>query len=339
MKILLVSRAKLGDLLLTTPTLQLLRTALPQAEIHLLGNEYNIWVVDGNSALDKRWTFGRFRTGRKLDFGVAWRQLVTYGRLKRERFDVAIAAGGHESHRAITRTLHAGARCTVAYANDPKQQRRVTDFLVPDETLHESIRMAKMLEVLGVPVPATLPAPTFHAPAFMLAFADGWLASRGLAPRGYLLIGIGSRSPVNQPQAPQVLRLARWAKESHGLDTVFMWTPGAVSNPLYPGDDDIAQPVLDAKAPYIHPFRGPLKEAIGLIMRARTSMFPDSGMMHFAAASPGGVLGLFADTKNYPSPVQWAPLGPRASWLEAKDSVAEFPDTLVTGRLDQLLAD
>ena len=338
MKVLLVSRAKLGDLLLTTPMLQLLRAQRPDCEIHLLGNEYNVWVVDNNSAIDQLWTFGRFRTGRKLDFGAAWRQLITYSQLKRQKFDVAIAAGGHQSHRAITRTLHAGGARSIAYANDPKQQRRVTDFMVPDEALHESVRMAKMLEPLGIALPPTLPPPEFHPPASMLDAADAWLAAEKLAPRDYLMIGIGSRSPVNQPQAPQVLRLARWAKEAHGLDTVFMWTPGAVSNPLYPGDDAIAQPVLDAKVPYIHPFRGPLKQGIGLILRARTTIVPDSGMMHFAATSPGGVLGLFADTKTYPSPVQWAPLGPRAMWLEARESVGEFADSVVTKKIEALLA-
>ena len=36
MKILVLKRDKLGDLLLTTPLFQLLHDALPQAEIHLL---------------------------------------------------------------------------------------------------------------------------------------------------------------------------------------------------------------------------------------------------------------------------------------------------------------
>jgi hypothetical protein len=86
------------------------------------------------------------------------------------------------------------------------------------------------------------------------------------------------------------------------LDTVFMWTPGKGDSPHYPGDDDVAQPVLDARAPWIYPFRGPILPALGLIWNARTSLFPDSGLMQFAAASPGGVLGFFAETDVSPSP-------------------------------------
>ena len=39
MKILIVKRDKLGDMIVTTPMLRLLRTALPDAQIHLLAAE------------------------------------------------------------------------------------------------------------------------------------------------------------------------------------------------------------------------------------------------------------------------------------------------------------
>jgi hypothetical protein len=51
--------------------------------------------------------------------------------------------------------------------------------------------------------------------------------------------------------------------------------------------------------------------------------------MQFAAASPGGVLGFFAETDVSPSPKNWAPRGPRATYLEAEKSVAELSDDVV----------
>ena len=53
MKILIVKRDKLGDMIVTTPMLRLLRTALPDAQIHLLAAEYNLWVVDGNARCEQ----------------------------------------------------------------------------------------------------------------------------------------------------------------------------------------------------------------------------------------------------------------------------------------------
>ena len=161
--------------------------------------------------------------------------------------------------------------------------------------------------------------------------------AKGLAERGFVVLGLGARRPKKQPSTAQVLRWARHFKQAHGLDTVFIWTPGKSDDPSYPGDDEVAQPVLDRQEPYIHPFRGPLKEALGLVWSARTSLFPDSGLMHFAAASPGGVLGFFAETDVSPSPRQWAPRGPRAYYLEAGSSVAELDDGMVLERIERLI--
>jgi heptosyltransferase III len=337
MKILIASRGKLGDLLLTTPMLRVLRNAHPDAEIHLLANEYNVWVADGNDCVDRRWAYGRARTGRKIDFGAAWRQVTMYGSLKMQHLDVAIAAGGFESRRAISRTLHAGAKRNIAYAVAEKLRRKVSDPLIPGDTLHESVRMAKMLEPIGITLPVVMPAPEFRPPQSMLDFADRWLTNKGLSAGSYVLIGMGTRVPANQPSAKQILRWAAWAKEAHSLDTVFIWTPGAKDDPLYPGDDDVAQQVLDANLTYLHPFRGQLKEAIGIVLRARASVLPDSGMMHFAAASKGGVVGLFGDVYVNSNPVQWAPLGSRATYLETEKSVKEISDTIVYEKLAQLI--
>jgi len=337
MKILIVKRDKLGDMIVTTPMLRLLRTALPDAQIHLLAAEYNLWVVDGNACIDRRWSFGRVRTGRKVNVGAAFAQLKLYLDLKREKFDFAIAAGGEESHRALARALHAGARRTVGYATDASWRAKISDPLTPDDTQHESVRIARLLTPLGVVLPAVLPDPEFTPPAAGLAFADQWLAEEKMAPGSFWVLGIGSRIPNHQPDTEQILRWATWAKETHGLDTVFMWTPGPADHPLYPGDDAIAEPVLAARLPYIHPFRGGLKEAIGLVWRARTSLFPNSGLMHFASCSPGGVLGLLANADVWDAAAQWKPIGARARYVETRGSAHAFSDAAITAQVDALL--
>jgi heptosyltransferase-3 len=157
---------------------------------------------------------------------------------------------------------------------------------------------------------------------------------RGLAAGRYIVVGLGARRSSRQPSTEQILRWsARW-RDEHGLQTVFMWTPGRGSR-LYPGDDETAEPVLARKRPEIHPYRGPIPESLGLIWHAATSLFPDSGLMHFAAASPGGVLGLFAGSPL--ASEQWAPRGPRARWLLAPTIVSELPDDPVLSDLESLL--
>jgi ADP-heptose:LPS heptosyltransferase len=116
-----------------------------------------------------------------------------------------------------------------------------------------------------------------------------------------------------------------------------MWTPGTATNAGYPGDDALARAVLDRNLPHVHPFRGPIDPALGLIYSARTSVVPDSGLMHFAAASPGGVLGLFADPLDSAPAARWAPLGPRAFYIEAPTRIADVADDAVFRMLDPLL--
>ncbi len=344
MKVLVIKRDKIGDMLLTTPLLALLKAALPQVETHLLANDYNAWVVAGNPHVDRVWTYRRVRNAGRASLGAAWQWLWQSLALRRERYDWVIIANGDESPRAIRRGLSLRGARTVARCVDASNYPGLTDPMPLDASSHEIERLLALLSHLGIPFPekGKAPFPEYALPSASAAFALGWLSERGLAPGTYVVLGLGARRPKKQPSTAQVLAWSAHLKQRWNLDTVFMWTPGKSGDPLYPGDDEVAQPVLDAasagQAPQVRPFRGPIPEALGLIWSARTSIFPDSGLMHFAAASPGGVLGLFAETKVSPAPAQWAPRGRNTGYLEADRSVSELSEALVHERLAKLLA-
>ncbi|TCV84287.1 glycosyltransferase family 9 protein [Sulfurirhabdus autotrophica] len=338
MKILILKRDKIGDLLLTTPMLSHLRQSLPNAEIHLLANNYNAWVVAENTDIDQLWIYRRAKSGRKIDFGAVIHQIWQQLQLRFQRFDVAIVAGGEFSPRAVKRALSIHAKRTITYCDESAVCARVSDPLPAPAGEHESDRMLNLLLPLQIRLHEQVINPTFNLPAQWQLFAENWLFGRHISPRKYIVIGLGARRAKKQPTSEQVFHWAAYFKEHFQLDTLFMWTPGKSDNPLYPGDDEVAQPVLDAAVPYIYPFRGALMPALGLIWNARTSIFPDSGLMHFAAASPGGVLGLFAETDVSPSPVQWGPRGAKVAFLEATKSVAEIGDQMIYDKLESLLA-
>lgn len=338
MKIIIIKRDKIGDLLLTTPMLQRLRQALPGASIHLLANDYNAWVVSENPNIDKLWIYQRARIGKKIRFAAMFKQFLQMFQLRREHFDIAIVAGGETSVRAIKRALAIRAKRTISYCGDDKWKSRLTDGLTASHDGHEMDRLMGLLSPLSIKPPTHIIYPSYTLPAIWREFALTWLYERNLHPNSYIVLGLGARRAKKQPTTQQILRWCAYFKEHHGLPTLFMWTPGKSDNPLYPGDDEIAQPVLDHNIPYIYPFRGALMPALGLIWQARTSVFPDSGLMHFAAASPGGVLGLFAETDVSPSPRQWGPRGIKATYLEAEKSVDELGDFDVYEKIEQLLA-
>ena len=336
-KMLVVKRDKIGDMLLTTPLFAHLKAVRPDIELHVLANDYNAWVLADNPHVDRLWVYRRARQGGKLRIGAALHEAAQTLALRWQRFDAVLIGNGEESPRAIQRGLRLGARRTLAYG-EARRYPGLSDALTPRPGSHESARLLALAEPLGIPAPPVPPLPAYVFPADEVAPALAWLARHGLAPGAYVVLGLGARRPKKQPTAAQVLE---WTERIHrelGLATVFMWTPGRSDNPDYPGDDDVAQPVLDAKAPWLVPFRGPLRPAIGLVWHARTSVFPDSGLMHFAAASPGGVLGLFAETDVSPHPTQWGPRGHNAAYLEAVKSVAELATDTVIGQVAALVA-
>ena len=341
MRILIVKRDKLGDMLLTIPLIQHLKRSLAGSEIHVLASDYGGWVLGECPEVSRVWTYPRLRASALLKPASLLRYLRTHRAVRRERFDVVIAAGGEFSRRAIEKALAVKGARTIAYVPDARSfAGRLSDPLPAPMGGHEIDRMLGLASPLGLALPKEPASPEFVPPKRACEFARAWLAERGLQERGYVVLGLGARRAARQPDQAQILRWSAYWRDRHGLATVFMWTPGGAGNSQYPGDDSIAQTVLDAargQRPDIHAFRGPVVEALGLIWLARTSVFPDSGLMHFAAASPGGVLGLFAGPDLGPAPDQWAPRGRNAAWLRAAAQIPDLPDAEFLAAIDRLL--
>ena len=86
MKILVVKRDKIGDLLLATPMLRMIRMALPQARIELLASDYNAWLLAGNRDIDRVWTYRRARSGTHVSVRAGLQQVVQMLRLRARRY-------------------------------------------------------------------------------------------------------------------------------------------------------------------------------------------------------------------------------------------------------------
>lgn len=74
MKILIIKREKIGNMLLTTPMLAHLPSGAAGRGIHVLANTYNAWVLDGIADVDQVWSYRRVRHG-GLDWVAAFAQL------------------------------------------------------------------------------------------------------------------------------------------------------------------------------------------------------------------------------------------------------------------------
>lgn len=335
MKILIVKRDKIGDMLLTTPAIAWLRQCLPDAEIHVLGNDYNAWVLSGNPHVNRVWIAPRVRHDGRLRLGAIWAALCMRRQLRGESFDWVVVGNGEESPRAIRLGLSVGGRNCVAYAR--QAHAGLSHRLNPPQGGHESARLAALLAPLvGMAPPASLPDPAYLLPQEDAHFAAEWLRMHGVLPATYVVIALCARKLRKKPSPAQVLRWRVEIEKRWGYRTLLVWTPGSADNKLYPGDDELAAEILAADGAIL-PFQGSLHQTLGIVWSAAASIIPDSGLMHFAAASPGGVVGLFADPSLAPPAEQWGPVGQRAICAESRGWVPELEDAFVLDSLGALI--
>ena len=106
MRLLIIKRDKLGDLLLTRPVLDRARALVPHAEIHLLANDYNAWVASDHPALARTWIYPRVRSGGRVHPLALLRQIPLGWQLRRQRFE--------EGGRGVDTARHDHCATTVS---------------------------------------------------------------------------------------------------------------------------------------------------------------------------------------------------------------------------------
>ncbi len=316
-----------------------LKACRPDAEVHLLANDYNAWVVAQNRNIDRLWVYPRVRHGGEFRWSAIVAQMRQLWALRRQRFDVAIAAGGVVSPRAVGRIRMMNARRTIAYADDSAAFRGLTDPQKLPPHVHEVTANIGLLAPLGIAPPSEPIYPSYELPGDWMEFGRVWLAERGVAPGGCIVVGLNARRAKRKPTFEQLLRWAEHAKQAWNLATVLIWQPGSWDNRLYPGDDQSVAPFLEKLPSHILPFRDErgVQAALGIIWNARATVFPDGGIAHLASVSPAGVVALFAETNVSPHPDNWRPFSQRGFYLEAAKSVADLSDADVLGLVGRLV--
>lgn len=329
MKIIILKRDKLGDLLLTTPMLQILKELYPKAKLSIAVPETSAWILKNAPFIDHLYSYPQPKSFNLRGIAAIILQIIIFLKIRREKYDIAIAAGGEYSPRSIKRLLWMKAKRTISFVPKNKLIRGITDPITEPNTKkkgpHESQRMIELLKpIIHSKKKLDLPRIYFSPPQDWLKAASSFLASHNLRSKEYIIFGLGARREKKQASKEQVIETARYAFKKHNLKTILVWTPGDKNNRNYPGDDDLASNILNSAPKEIIPLRAPLDLTIGVIWLAKKSIFPDSGLMHFASASPGGVIGLFADTEISPNPLQWGPLGQKSTFIEAKKNIKEL---------------
>jgi ADP-heptose:LPS heptosyltransferase len=312
-KILVVRRDNIGDLVVTTPVFTALRRKFPRARIEALVNSYNAAVIDAHPDIDAVhvYTKSKHRESRWEAF-PDWTDRLRQGlALRGERFDHVVlpSPGFHPRQIRLARWLrprHISAFCP------PGPPPRGVDHPVTwrgPEGRHHLEDTFRILLAFGIDGPPPAPSIAYEIPA-----RDG-------ARSALVGIHLSARRPRNRWPEARFVALMRALHERTGARFRLFWAPGGDSDPRHPGDDAKARRVLEATRPVpVEPMETQsLRELIKGLAGCDAMICSDGGAMHLAAALGKPILCFFGDAPAS----HWYPWGVRYRLLQPPSGNAE----------------
>lgn len=284
MRILVIRPAALGDVVLTLPALQVLKSAFTGAEMHLMGSLDAIDWLPGRSVVDAVTSFDR------ADLAALFQSDSTPTEpLQRflGSFEVILSYATPPQH-IFAQSLARWARGRVIHFDARP---------CPDARIHISDRLQQPLRELGL-------QPSVQPPRVRLTVEDQdaaaqlW-AEHGLGSEHVVAIHPGSGGPAKNWPALRFAEVAQYLRQSLGVHVLLVSGPAdadalsLVQRAL--GEDPCA--VLDGL---------PLSSLAAVLSRCQAYLGNDSGITHLSAAVGVPTVAIFGPT----DPAVWAPRGP-----------------------------
>lgn len=299
--ILVIVYKGIGDVLLTTPLLRALKTAMPDSRLYFLTRYPSRKVLQNNPRLD----------------GVFFREDGPLRAIRAAGIDITFDYMRSTSSGFYA--LFSGAKKRLAFNfgagrlwhNILPEKRDGAGYTVFDRL--------QLLEPLGIP----------HAgPELELAFgpaneekAASFLASSGVK-QGDFLVTFDITSPRDHRRwAPENFTgLADALARDYGARCVFLWGPGEL--------DYVRSAMSGAKERHLLCPDFDLLDLAALQKRAGLHVGTSSGPMHLAVSQGTPTFTVYAPQN---SPLSWSPPGPRHAW--AQGELASLPFAEVRARL------
>jgi heptosyltransferase-3 len=288
-KILVIRRDNIGDLVLTLPLIRALRERFPEARIGAFVNTYNAPVLEGNPWIDSVYAYRKFHHGSPASLvGAAAYNLRLLLALRAQRFDYAVLAGSGFLRRALRLALLAGARHIVGFVASGSRVRAIdvpVDFGSP-EGMHEAqdvFRLARAFGIDRAPPPASLSPDA----GLVRAIRARMSAQLGDARGPVVAIHISARKASQRWPVERFVALMRAIRDAEPTRFMLFWSPGAPDNRQHPGDDDKARAILDALGDGFPVFACEtqrLTELVAGLSLCDRVVCSDGGAMHIAAA-------------------------------------------------------
>ena len=333
MKILVIRRDNIGDLILTTPLIHALRTRFPEAWIGALVNSYNARVLEDNTDLDEVFVYTKAKhRGSASVWSAYWSTISLILRLRKLRVDYAILASPAASAKAQMFARRIKARNIVGFGDDasPKFALQASTAGVLHE-VEEAFRIAAFFGIEGAP-----PKTAVYVDARKASEARELIVN-ALPGKGALIgVHISARKPPQRWPAESFVELLRQLAE-HRPDVAFVlfWSPGESNNPTHPGDDDKARQILERLGSFpVVPFpTHTLSDLFAGLAVCDWIICSDGGAMHAAAALGKPILCFFGNSDAR----RWHPWGVPYQLLQAQsEDVSDITVAMAIEKFQEL---
>jgi len=310
MKVLIIRRDNIGDLICTTPLFEAIRRQYPNAYIAALVNSYNAPAIQGNPHLDAifSYTKGKHTEGETV-IGAYWRRARMLWQLRRMRFDFVVLATSGFAGRALKLARMIAPRHIVGFVTDTTTSAHIDlpVLSVPAEMRHETEEMFCLLAPLGIsgeiPGLTVVPDATLAASlsqSLPMAVSD--------SARGPLVaLHISARKEKQRWPVERFSELAQRLHARFGARFLVFWSPGDENNPFHPGDDGKAKRLLASLAalPAAPVNTAHLSELMAGLALCDVAILSDGGAMHVAAGLGKPLVCFFGNS----SAERWHPWG------------------------------
>jgi lipopolysaccharide heptosyltransferase III len=309
--VLLIRLRSIGDILLMTPALRLLKEWRPDLRISVVVEPRFKDLLEGNPDVEETLELGEGRGLAKL-----WARLRAVRKIRSRRFDVCANLHGGPTSLWLTRLSGARVKAGFAHFRSPGAY----DVLIPDarkilgvESVHTAEHQASAFFYLGLPRREIPRARLCVSPQSQ----EWWNQERtklGLKPGdNYALIHPAALFSTKQWAPEKFAELGRWLERERGLQAVHACGPGE-SAVLDAVEHSAGRALLRLE-------RASLGEFAAALAGARVFIGNDSGPAHMAAALARPSVIIFGSSSSK----IWGPW-PRASLENWARVVQNFYD-------------
>lgn len=296
--ILIIRRDNIGDLVCTTPLIEGVKIAHPEAKVYLLINKVSQDVVKNNPFLEKVFVYkkAKHKTKNETTLGVYFERLMIFIQLRKIKFDAVILANPVPCKYSLRLAKMAGAKNIIGAdlgTGEIHHPFKVADFRGKHQ-VEQTFSYLSAISEKPIPIP---PVRVFLSPQEQQQAAQR--LHRLLPAVGRIFaIHISTRCPKRRWPVERYAEIINRLVTETDAGVLIFWSPQGTLAPDDIGDQKRAEQLLascqNARVA-LYPTAS-VRELLAGFDLCHGVLCSDGGQMHLAAALNKDMVVFFGDT-------------------------------------------